>query len=115
MQYALLLYEDEASFHGLPEAEQMEVIRAHMAFADALRAAGAYVTGMPLEPVATARRLMPKGEVQDGPYADTKEQLGGLYIIHASSMEEAKAWAEKCPTHSLGGTIEIRAVPEHGG
>ena len=113
MQYVLFLYEDEAQFEALPEAEQMAAIQAHMAFSDALRAAGAYVTGMPLAPSATGRLLLPRGEIQDGPFADTKEQLGGLYVIHASSMEEAKAWAEKCPAHTSGGTIEIRAVPDY--
>jgi hypothetical protein len=113
MQFALLLYENESDFHTLPEDEQIKVMEAHMAFAAELRAAGAYVTGMPLDPVSTARRLMPKGDIQDGPYADTKEQLGGFYVIHAGSMAEAQAWARKCPAHRNGGQIEIRAVPDH--
>lgn len=114
MQYALFLFEDEAAFMALPEAEQMAILEDHMAFSEELRAAGAYVTGMPLEPAETAKCLQAKGDIQDGPFADAKEQLGGLYVIHAGSMAEAEAWARKCPAHKNGGTIEIRPVPDYG-
>ena len=115
MQFALFLFEDESAFLSLPEDQQMAVIKEHMAFSEELRAAGAYVTGMPLEPVETARCLIAKGDIQDGPFADAKEQMGGLYVINAGSMEEAEAWARKCPVHKSGGTIEIRPIPDYGG
>ncbi|RAN33074.1 hypothetical protein HY3_13570 [Hyphomonas pacifica] len=114
MQYALFLFEDESTFFSLSEDEQMAIVQEHMAFSEELQAAGAYVTGVALEPAETARCLKAKGDIEDGPFADTKEQMGGVYVINAGSMAEAEAWARKCPVHKSGGTIEIRPVPDYG-
>jgi hypothetical protein len=114
MQFALFLFEDEATFHALPEDQQMTIVEEHMVFSEELQAAGAYVTGVALEPAGTGRCLKAAGDIQDGPYADTKEQMGGVYVINAGSMAEAEAWARKCPVHKSGGTIEIRPVPDYG-
>lgn len=113
MQFALFLFEDESLFQSLPEDQQMAVVQEHMAFSEELRAAGAYVTGFALEPGETARCLASTGDIQDGPFAEAKEQMGGLYVINAGSMAEAEAWAKKCPVHRSGGTIEIRPVPDY--
>ncbi|MCA8899989.1 MAG: YciI family protein [Hyphomonas sp.] len=113
MQFALFLYDIE-TFHDQTEAEQMAVVGEYMAYTAELEAAGAHVSGVPLDASTLARTLMPGGAIQDGPYADTKEQLGGLYIIHAGSMDEALAWARKCPSHRHGGRIEVRPIPDYG-
>ena len=113
MQFALFLFEDESGFQSLPEDEQMAVVQEHMAFSEELRAAGAYVTGFALEAGETAHCLTPKGDIQDGPFAEAKEQMGGVYVINAGSMAEAEAWAKKCPVHKSGGTIEIRPIPDY--
>lgn len=113
MQYALLLHDAEDSFFGLSEAEQMAVVEEHMAYSEALEKAGAMVSGAPLSPAATARLV--RGEtVEDGPFADSREQLGGFYVIEAASMDEAVAWAKRCPAAKTG-TVEVRPVPDYGG
>ena len=112
MKFVLFLYDDEAAFHGLSEAEQGAIFGQHMAYSEALEKAGAMVGGEPLDAAASAR-IVRGDAVQDGPYADTKEQLGGFYVIEAASIEEAVDWAKRCPL-SPGGSVEVRPVPDYG-
>ena len=114
MQFSLLLYDDE-SFHNKPEAEQQQIVGEHMAFSEKLRTSGVFVGGEPLDPSAMAKTLRTGGTVEDGPFADTKEQLGGFYIIDVESLDAAIEWARQCPTHKNDGTIEVRPVPNYAG
>jgi hypothetical protein len=113
MKYAFLLYKDEARWENTPEAERMELTNKHMAYAQALAQAGKMVAGEPLEMTRTARTLSANGVV-DGPYADTKEQLGGFYIVEAADEAEALELARQCP-FTDGGLLEMRPVPDYGG
>ncbi len=111
MRYAYLIYDDEA-WHHQPEAEQAATLARYAAYSDALRQAGLLQGGEALTPSATGTTLrLRQGErlVQDGPYADTKEQLGGFYIVEADDMETAVAWAAKCPG-AEDGTVEVRPL-----
>jgi len=112
MQYMLLIYDDENASGKQSEAEQGEVFGAYMAYTQALKDAGAFVAGDPLQPSSTATTVRLRSdtrEVLDGPYADTKEQLGGYYLVEAKDLDEAVAWAARCPgaTH---GVMEVRPV-----
>lgn len=83
------------------------------AFGDALRKAGVYDAGAPLEAPATATVVSVRAgvrRVEDGPYPDTKEQLGGFVIIDVPDMETAARWAAKCPA-AKNGFVDVRAVP----
>ncbi|XBQ16915.1 MAG: YciI family protein [Oceanicaulis sp.] len=113
MKYVLLLHDVEARWLVMSEAEQGEVFARHMAYTDALVKAGAMVAGEPLEPAASAK-IVRDGKVQDGPFADSKEQLGGFYVIEAASEAEAIDWAKRCPSLP-GGAVEVRPVPDYGG
>ena len=113
MKFVLLLHDDEAAWLGQSEAEQGAVFEDHMAYTQALTEAGALVGGEPLDPAASGKVLR-GGAVQDGPYADTKEQLGGFYIIEAADLDAAVEWARRCPT-SPSGAVEVRPVPDYGG
>lgn len=112
MKYAFLLYEDESRWETMAEAERMALIEQHMAYAGALVEAGKLSAGEPLEPTKTARTLK-AGTVADGPYADSKEQLGGFYVVDVADEAEALEWARKCPLME-GGTLEIRTIPDYG-
>lgn len=112
MKYALLIYGAESQWNALSEAEQMAMFEKHGAYSEALVAAGVMVGGEPLDAAATAKRVTDNG-VQDGPYADTKEQLGGFYVIEADSLDAALDWAGKCP-RLPGDQIEVRPVPAYG-
>ncbi|WP_421784729.1 YciI family protein [Hyphobacterium sp.] len=112
MQFLLLLHDDEQAWIDMSEAEQHAVIGEHMAYSEALTKAGAFVEGAPLDPSTTAR-IVSGDTVQDGPYADTKEQLGGYYRIEAASMDEAIDWARRCPVARTG-KVEVRPVPDYG-
>ena len=112
MRYALLLYDNEDSWDSASEAEQGEVIGAHMAYTQALRDAGAYVTGEPLDHTRHAKAVRKAGgrlSVEDGPFTDSKEQLGGFYILEAKDLDAALDWAARCPAASYG-QIEVRPV-----
>ncbi|MGJ3231938.1 MAG: YciI family protein [Oceanicaulis sp.] len=112
MKFTLLLHDDEQTWLSMSEAEQGAVIGQHMAYVDALVKAGAMVSGEPLDPSGTAK-IVRGGAVQDGPYADTKEQLGGFYVIEAADMDAAVAWAKQCPI-GPNGAVEVRPVPDYG-
>jgi len=83
-----------------------------MAYTEALKTAGAYVGSNRLRPISTATTVQAnngKTQVLNGPYADTKEQLGGYYLIEAPDLDAALAWAARCPG-SGHGTVEVRPV-----
>lgn len=114
MQFALLLYDNE-SFHEKSESDQQTIIAEHMAFSESLQKSGALVSGEPLETSSTAKTVRASGLVEDGPYADTKEQLGGFYVIDVDDMSAAIEWARKCPALKDNGSVEVRAVPNYAG
>jgi hypothetical protein len=111
-QYLLLIYRDEQTWDDMSEEERAGMVREYFALADDMRAKGSYVTGAPLRPVATATTVRVRdGEtvVTDGPFAETKEQLGGYFLIEASSFAEACDWAAKIPAARYG-SVEVRPV-----
>ena len=113
MQFTLLLHDDETQWLSMSEAEQAAVVGEYMAYSAALQEAGAFVSGAPLDAAATSK-IVTATAVEDGPYADTKEQLGGFYVIETATLEEAIDWARKCPAARTG-KIEVRPVPDYGG
>lgn len=113
MQYMLLLYGKESNDYAdmTPEAEK-EMMSAWWAYDDALKTAGLFIAGEALQPTATATSVRVRDSeemVTDGPFAETTEALGGYYIIEAKDIDEAVAWAKKCPA-AFDGTVEVRPV-----
>lgn len=116
MQYLLLIYGNEAAVHGATEEAGKEMHGAYMAYNKALIEAGVMCGGNALQPTSTAttvRLAAGKSQVQDGPYADTKEQLGGYYLIDVPDLDTALSWAARCPGASHG-TMEVRPIWETG-
>ena len=116
MQYMLLIYEDEAKWAALSEDETAPIMREYFAYTDELRRAGAFLAGEPLQPTSTATTVRVRdGETltTDGSFAETKEQLGGYYLVDVESLDEAIEWAAKIPSAQRGlGSIEVRPVLE---
>lgn len=112
MQYLLTLYAEEAGWSKMTEAQQQQGVAAYSAYTEALKKAGAYVGGNRLRPVSTATTVRVadgKSQVLNGPYVDTKEQLGGYYLIEAPDLDAALSWAARCPG-AHHGTVEVRPV-----
>jgi hypothetical protein len=112
MQFALLVYESPDAFATRNRDETDPYIGAWRAYYKALVEAGVYVGGDPLEvpETGTTVRLKDgKRRVQDGPYADTKEQLGGFIILELPSLDAALDWAARCPT-AYTGAMEVRPL-----
>lgn len=112
MQYMLMIYGSESARQAASKADNEQMFAAYGAYTQALRTAGVMKAGDPLEPSATATTVRVKGgktEVLDGPYAETKEQLGGYYIIEVPDLDAALSWAARCPGASHG-TIEVRPI-----
>jgi hypothetical protein len=113
MKYLLMIYGSEANWAS-PEAQARmpDIVAAHEALQGELRASGMEWLGARLADTPTARTIAqaPEGQVaHDGPFAETKEQLGGLYLIEAPDMAAAEAWARKIP-QIVGGMVEVRAI-----
>jgi hypothetical protein len=117
MRYIFLVYTREADL-AEGSAEDTEKLRAaHFAVMDETQRRGIFRRAEPLQPVATAttiRIVDGKPLILDGPFAETKEQLGGYYILDCRDLDEAIAWAAKIPTACRGGEgcIEIRPIAE---
>jgi len=112
MQYLLMLHLDETAWPQMTPAEQQQGAAAYAAFTEALSAQGALAGSNRLQPSSTAttvRLADGKPQVLDGPFADSKEQVGGYYLIDVPDLDAAIAWAARCPTASHG-TVEIRPV-----
>lgn len=112
MQYLLLLYAQESQWGKMSEAEVGKVMQAYMAYTEALKNAGVYVGSNRLQPISSAttvRTTNGKSQILNGPYPDTKEQLGGYYLIEAPDLDAALSWAARCPG-SAHGIVEVRPV-----
>ena len=112
MQYMLLLYSDEKAWNTFSPAEQQAGVAQYTAYGEALRKAKVYVSSDRLRDTTDATTVTiaeGKTQVMDGPFADTKEQLGGYYIIDVPDLDQAIDWAAKCPS-ARAGSIEIRPV-----
>jgi hypothetical protein len=112
MEYLLLIYDDEKTWENMPEAERNGVYAEYGAFTTALQQSGALVGANQLQPTGTATTVRVRdGEqlVTDGPFAETKEQLGGYYLIDVETVDEALEWAAKIPSARYG-EIEVRPI-----
>jgi hypothetical protein len=117
MRYILLNYVPEEGWTRLTKAEQDAGMAAAYAYNDALTKAGVFVGSNRLQPSASAttvRTVDGKTQVLDGPYADSKEQLGGYYMIDVPDLDAALAWAARCPGAAYG-VVEVRAIWNGGG
>ena len=112
MQYMLLIYDDETLWERLPAGEIEQVMQEFGKFTTDLQESGAFVSASRLQPTANATSVRVRdGErlVTDGPFAETKEQLGGYYVVEADSLDDALAWAAKIPSARYG-TVEVRPL-----
>jgi hypothetical protein len=114
MRYMLLIYGDESHWASLSEEEIQADMAKWYAYTEEMQTAGVSTQGEALQPTATATLVRAKnGEpiVTDGPFAETKEQLGGYYMLNVGDLDEAIKWANKCPAAPVG-TIELRPIQE---
>lgn len=112
MQYLLALYLDESGWGKMTPEQQQQGSASYTAYTEALKAAGAHVGSNRLRPSATATTLRTtngKTQVLDGPFAESKEQLAGYYLIDVPDLDAAMAWAGRCPT-AQHGIVEVRAI-----
>ena len=112
MQYMCLIYDDEQTFHGISADDRNKVMGEYQAFTDSIRESGNMLAGDGLQPTSTATTVRVRdGEtlMTDGPFAETKEQLGGYYLIEAADADEAFAIAARIPS-ARHGSIEVRPV-----
>ena len=118
MKYAILIY-DTNSANPSAEPPPPEVIKQVMdeynAYTEMLRSSGVFQAGEALQPAQTAttiRQQDGRNVMTDGPFAETKEALGGFYIVEAKDLDEALALGAACPGVKFGGSIEVRPVVE---
>jgi hypothetical protein len=112
MQYMCLIYDDENTWDNLPEDERDAVFADYGSFTEAIKGSGNYVAGDALQPTSTATTVRirdGKTMITDGPFAETKEQLGGYYLVEAKDVDEALKIAERIPSARYG-SIEVRPV-----
>jgi hypothetical protein len=114
MQYILMTYVQEDGFAKLTKSEKEQGMAAYLAYSEALKKAGVLKGGNGLQPsstAATVRIADGKPQVLDGPYADTKEQFGGYFVIDVSDLDAAIAWAARCPAAGHG-VVEVRPLSD---
>lgn len=112
MQYLLLNYVNEAGFSTLTKAQQEQGVAAYTAYSEALTKAGVLKGSNRLQGISaatTVRVVNGKSQVLDGPYADSKEQLGGYYLIDVPDLDAALSWAARCPAAGHG-VVEVRPL-----
>ena len=116
MKYLLLIYSDEKADANMSKEEADAWMGEYWAYTEAMQKAGVSLAGDALQPTATATTV----RVQDGkkltthgPFAETKEQLGGYYLLNCNNLDEAIDWAAKCPG-ARAGSIEVRPIMEFG-
>ena len=116
MKYLLLIYDEEQNFAKMTEAELNQMNTEYIQFTQSIQGSGNYQAGEQLQPTSTATAVrMRDGKrlVTDGPFAETREQLGGFYMIDAKNLDEAIGIAARIPS-ARRGTIEVRPLVEFG-
>jgi hypothetical protein len=115
MKYLLSLFGDESRFAEITPQQQAEAMKAWDAFTQAAIDAGVHLGGEGLQPSSTATtvQIRDSGDpiVSDGPFAETKEQLGGYYLLDCKDVDDALAWAKRIPMP--GGSVEVRPVMDY--
>jgi hypothetical protein len=112
MQYLLLIYDSEATREKMSATDQGKMYEEYGRFTNEIKASGNHLAGHELKPVATATTVRVrdgKRVATDGPFAETKEQLGGFYMINAKDLDEAIAIAGRVPS-ARAGSIEVRPI-----
>jgi hypothetical protein len=112
MKYLCLIYENERNWETMPKEESDAVMGEYFTFTENLRTSGRYVAGEALQPTPTATTVRVRGgkvSTTDGPFAETKEQLGGFYLVEANDLNEAIQIAARIPSARYG-SIEVRPV-----
>ena len=117
MRYMFLVYSREKDFAETSAQDREQVRAGHWAVMDESQRRGVFVAGEPLQPTATATTIRKEDGrplVLDGPFAETKEQLAGYYILDCKNLDEAIEWAKKIPTACKGeeGCVEIRPIAD---
>jgi hypothetical protein len=114
MKFLCLIYENELRWQTMPKPEFDRIFADYRAFTDGIKQSGHYLGGNPLQPTRTAKTIRiqnGKTSITDGPFAETKEQLGGYYLIEAKDQAEAVEIGAKIPGAHLG-SIEVRPIME---
>ena len=114
MKYLCLIYDDEKKWETMSKAEADAYMGEYFAFTEGIRASGHYIGGNALQPVQTATTVRSRNgklSTTDGPFAETKEQLGGYYLIEARDLNDALQVAQKIPSVRTG-SIEVRPIQE---
>ena len=114
MKYMLLICDDEKAWAKLSEAERQKIYGEYGQFMEQIKASGQYVTGSQLHPTSSATSVRVrdgKRLVTDGPFAETREQIGGYFLIDAKNLDEAITIAARIPSARMG-TIEVRPLVE---
>jgi hypothetical protein len=112
MKYLLMLYNDESGWGRMTRQQQEQGVAAFVAYTEALRNAKVLVDANRLaasNTATTVRVQSGKTQVLDGPYADSKEKLGGYYLIDVPDLDKALSWAARCPAAEFG-TVEVRPL-----
>lgn len=112
MKFMLLIHGDESKMNAVPVVGSTGMSEEFTAYHQSMVKAGIVLGGERLRPTTTATSVRVrdgKTEILDGPYAETKEQFGGYYLIEAADLDEATQWAARCPS-ARGGTVEVRPV-----
>ena len=116
MKYLCMIYDDESSWGKMPKAEADAMMGDYFAFTEGIKKSGHYIGGNALQPTQTAttvRLRQGKMSTTDGPFAETKEQLGGYYLIEAKDLNDAIQVASKIPAAKTG-SVEVRPIQVFG-
>jgi hypothetical protein len=114
MKYLLLIYGDEGGWGSISEQDRAAITEAYTDYSDEVQKAGVSLAGEALQPTTSATTVRVRnGEtlLTDGPFAETKEQLGGFYMVECDTLDQAIEWAAKIPGASTG-SIEVRPIME---
>ena len=114
MRYMLLIYDREVDWEALNEKDKGAIFREYGVFSESIKKSGKHLASDPLQPVSTATTVRVRNGktlTTDGPFAETREQLGGYYIVDAKDLDEATALAAQIPSARTG-SIEVRPIME---
>jgi hypothetical protein len=112
MKYLCLIYDDESTWATMSQADAEAMMGEYFAFTDGIRKSGQYIAGEALQPVQTATTVRVRNgklSTTDGPFAETKEQLGGYYLIEAKDLNDAIQVAARIPS-AKSGSVEVRPI-----